>query len=203
MIFDPKTLQQYRLAYLKLRAISGSARYMMLNIIQTNAGINVGQIVEKSKLEQPIVSQLLSVLRKADFVYAEANQKEKKYYINAEEIERMIAFASYISETNLPSKQGLANNYTILQTAYKTLKTLLNPSRMILVDILSKYGEKSVNEIAELTRQPQPVVSQNLSVLKTLLIVLAQPLGRKSIYRLNPDVLARYKTGLDRFFAIK
>ena len=82
MIFDPQSLQKYRLIYLKLRAVSGSSRFYLLSLINNQTSINVGKIVELTNMEQPIVSQHLAVLKKAELVEVIAMKKERYYRIN-------------------------------------------------------------------------------------------------------------------------
>jgi len=200
MIFDPKTLQKYRFAFLKLRAISGSSRYFILNIVRTNEPINVTGIVSISKMEQPIVSQLLSVLKKSEFVVSTSQKKEKIYSINHKEIKKIIAFCAEFSNQKTKSNAELSDSYTQIFQTYNALKYLLNPGRMILLEFLNKKGEMTVGQLTEETKLSQSIVSQNLSVLKNLNVVSNKIEGRKSIFFLNQDVLNRYKVLIEQTF---
>ncbi|EQD41443.1 ArsR family transcriptional regulator, partial [mine drainage metagenome] len=58
---------------------------------------------------------------------------------------------------------------------------LAEPSRRRLLDAL-RYGERSVNELAELSRMPQPSVSKQLRVLLDSGLVRLRKSGRQHLY---------------------
>jgi ArsR family transcriptional regulator, virulence genes transcriptional regulator len=200
MIFDPNILQKYRLAFLKLRAISGSSRFFILNIIRINEPVNVTKIVEISGLDQPIVSQLLSVLKKAEFIQSVSNKKEKFYSINSAQINNIIGFCAEFCSQKEKVDSELSDSYTQIFKTYNDLKYLLNPGRTILVEFLDKKGELSVNEMVEITNMSQSIISQNLAVLKNLGVVQNRIEGRKSIYSLNKITLDRYEKLIVQYF---
>lgn len=200
MIFDPKILQKYRLCFLKLRAISGSSRFYILNIVRVNQPINVTKIVEISGLEQPIVSQLLSVLKKADFISCVSKKKEKIYSINDVQIMSVIGFSAEFCDQKEKNSSELNDSYTQIFKAYTDLKSLLNPGRTILLEFLNKKLEMSVGELVEHTKMSQSIISQNLSVLKNLNVVENRMEGRKSIYSLYKETLDRYEKLIVKYF---
>lgn len=200
MIFDPIILQKYRLAFLKLRAISGSSRFFILNIILKNEPINVTKIGEISGLEQPIVSQLLSVLKKAEFIQSVSYKKENKYSINSTQIKNIIGFSAEFCNQIEKSKAELNDSYTQIFKTYNDLKYLLNPGRTILLEFLEKKGELAVSELVEMTKMSQSIISQNLSVLKNLGVVTNRIEGRKSIYCLDKATLDRYEKLIVKYF---
>ena len=198
MIFDPEVLTKHRLAYLKLRAISGSSRFYVLNIVRANGRISVSEIVQKSGIEQPIVSQHLSVLKKAGFVIAEKQKKEVFYQINHIEIDKMIRFSRKI--TNLPQHESnnLNDNYPEILKAYQNLKYLISRERIILLEFIEKKQEISVGALVELSSQSQSMVSQNLGILRNLHFVSFKQDGKSSIYFLNREEINRYKKALEQ-----
>lgn len=200
MIFDPNILQKYRLAFLKLRAISGSSRFFILNIILKNEPINVTKIGEISGLEQPIVSQLLSVLKKAEFIQSVSDKKENKYSINSPQIKNIIGFSAEFCNQIEKSNAVLNDSYTQIFKTYNDLKYLLNPGRTILLEFLEKKGELAVSELVEMTKMSQSIISQNLSVLKNLGVVTNRIEGRKSIYSLDKMTLDRYEKLIVQYF---
>lgn len=200
MIFDPIILQKYRLAFLKLRAISGSSRFFILNIILKNEPINVTKIGEISGLEQPIVSQLLSVLKKAEFIQSVSYKKENKYSINSLQIKNIIGFSAEFCNQIEKSNAELNDSYTQIFKTYNNLKYLLNPGRTILLEFLEKKGELAVSELVEMTKMSQSIISQNLSVLKNLGVVTNRIEGRKSIYCLDKATLDRYEKLIVHYF---
>lgn len=187
MIFDPVLLQKYRLMYLKLRAISGSSRYYLLNVIKNNPEVNVTGLVEITNMEQPIVSQHLAVLKKANLVYSIAQLKERKYAIHLEELNSLIQFCHQIRHGKGKSDLALNNAYSTLLEGYKYLKFLLHPGRLVLMEILDRSQGSNVNELSELTKQSQSIASQNLKILTELSVVEKKTEGRKSLFYINKD----------------
>ena len=53
-----------------------------------------------------------------------------------------------------------------IEFATKMFKLLGHPLRLRIVELLDNEGEKTVNEIAEITQTPQPTVSLYLNKLK-------------------------------------
>ena len=62
-------------------------------------------------------------------------------------------------------------------------KTLANPVRLMILDIL-RSGEKTVNELAELTGRSQANISQHLAVLRQRGIIAARREGVNTYYRI-------------------
>jgi DNA-binding transcriptional ArsR family regulator len=59
----------------------------------------------------------------------------------------------------------------------------------------------SVGELALALPVSRPAVSQHLKVLKDAGLVLDTPAGKRRIYRVDPDGLARLRSELDRFWS--
>lgn len=71
-------------------------------------------------------------------------------------------------------------------TAAEFLKTLSNPSRLIILCQLAE-GEKSVSELAELLDERQPTVSQQLARLRSERLVYARRDGQQVFYSLASE----------------
>lgn len=69
-----------------------------------------------------------------------------------------------------------------LEFAAGMFKMLGHPLRLQLVEILDLHGERTVNELAELCGQSQPVVSLYLNRLKTLGLLGSRRVGNQSYY---------------------
>jgi DNA-binding transcriptional ArsR family regulator len=68
-------------------------------------------------------------------------------------------------------------------------KALSDPRRLALLSVLQR-GERSVSELAEATRRPQPNVSQHLASLAGAGLVEARREGNRVFYRIaDPYVL--------------
>jgi DNA-binding transcriptional ArsR family regulator len=132
------------------------------------------------------VSQNISTLRKANLV--ETNQIDKFVYYSTNnfEIQKLIIYSQSISnkETKTDSKE-LSENYVLLREAYCFLKSILNPGRLSVLEILNRSGELSVNQISAMTQLGQSIVSQHLSNLKTSNLVFSKKLGKQVLYKTN------------------
>jgi ArsR family transcriptional regulator, arsenate/arsenite/antimonite-responsive transcriptional repressor len=197
MIFLPEILQKLRLAFLQLRTITNPNRYFIFNIIEQNEPINVTDIANISNMDQPIVSQLISVLRKSNFVTAKQENKKVYYTHNKQEVQSIIHFSiRLLGTTNTDAHLELKENYANVHQAYKILKILLHPGRLSLLEILGKKEEISVNEMVEISKMKQSISSQNLSILKELNFVNLRKEGKHSYYSLNRETIRKLKESL-------
>ncbi len=74
-------------------------------------------------------------------------------------------------------------NEKIYSMCAEIFKTLANPIRLMILDLL-KSGEKTVNELAELTGRSQANISQHLAVLRQRGIITARREGVNTYYRI-------------------
>ncbi len=77
-------------------------------------------------------------------------------------------------------EQPCSNEY-LIQHAQR-LKVCGHPLRLRLLCAISQSGETCVSELWECVRQPQPVVSQHLSILKDRGIVDSEIQGNRRVY---------------------
>jgi len=189
MIFDPITLQKYRLVYLKLRAVCGSSRFLIINIIRNHSQINVTKLTEITHMDQPIVSQNLAVLKKADLLVVKAQKKERLYRVDDSELSKLISFCYQLRKKEIEKEHEVKNSYTSLYEAYKYFKLLLHPGRMALVEILDRQEVASVSDLVNISRQSQSITSQNLKTLQHLGFVIKKADGRKSNYSLDREYI--------------
>lgn len=189
MIFDPIILQRYRLIYLKLRAVCGSSRFLILNIIKNQSEVNVSKLIEITHMDQPIVSQNLAVLKKADLLVVVAKKKERFYSVDDSELSQLISFCHRLKKKETGKELEVRNSYSLLNEAYKYFKLLLHPGRMALVEILDRQECSSVNDLVNISRQSQSITSQNLKILQNLGFVIKKVDGRRSIYSLDREYI--------------
>lgn len=192
MIFDPISLQKLRLAFLKLRAISNSSRFYLLNIIHNRQSISVTELVDLTKIEQAIVSQHLAILKKAELVKVSAHKKNRFYTIQQPDLQNLLLIASKITHHG-DATDELKNSYVSLLAAYQYLKTLLHPGRLSIIEVLDRMNEASVNQLTHQTNSPQSMTSQNLKILLDLKIVEKSNLGRSVIYKINHVQITKLK----------
>ncbi len=68
-------------------------------------------------------------------------------------------------------------------------KIFTNPKRLEIISLL-RDGEKTVNELAELTDVPQANISQHLTVLRQNNVVITRREGANIYYKIaNPKIL--------------
>ncbi|ANE52380.1 ArsR/SmtB family transcription factor [Flavisolibacter tropicus] len=72
---------------LVLRALNHKLRQDIISLIHEYGEVNVTEIYVRLKLEQTVVSQHLSILRKAGFVNTRRDGKQIHYSINYEKLE--------------------------------------------------------------------------------------------------------------------
>lgn len=84
------------------------------------------------------------------------------------------------SKTTRKSKQELSASK--VEFASSMFKMLGHPLRLRLVELLDVHGEKTVNELAELSGEPQPTVSLYLNRLKTLGLLASRRAGNQTYY---------------------
>ena len=73
-------------------------------------------------------------------------------------------------------------------TTTDAFNAVAEPRRRQILDALAS-GERSVGELVEVLRLPQPLVSKHLKVLREVDLVVARDAGRQRLYRLNGEPL--------------
>ena len=86
--------QQVKKAALILRAINHKLRQKILFLIEEHEKISVTEIYIKLRLEQPVASQHLAILRKAEFVKTERDGKFIYYKVNYKRMEELNTFVN-------------------------------------------------------------------------------------------------------------
>jgi DNA-binding transcriptional ArsR family regulator len=74
-----------------------------------------------------------------------------------------------------------------------------DPTRKAIFELLVDRPRAVVDLAGELPVS-RPAVSQHLRVLKDAGLVVDRPLGRRRVYRVDPDGLAALRSDLDRFW---
>ncbi len=75
-------------------------------------------------------------------------------------------------------------NTTQAKARAKILKALAHPTRILMVDALSR-GDRSVNDLRSLASVSQPTISHHLEKLKKVGIVTERREGKKVIHHLS------------------
>lgn len=75
-----------------------------------------------------------------------------------------------------------------IPTTHDPFNAVAEPKRRKILEALGA-AERSVNEIVETLRWPQPMVSKHLAVLKKVGLVQERREGRQRLYRVNMEKL--------------
>lgn len=86
MVIDNHLLKKVALIY---RAIRHPLRQKMLQLINRNGEMRVTSIYKKLKLEQPVASQHLAILRHAGFVHTRREGQSIIYSVNHNKVEHV------------------------------------------------------------------------------------------------------------------
>lgn len=84
-----------------------------------------------------------------------------------------------------------SRTYAHYEARAQILKALAHPSRLFMVDVLSR-GERCVCELTELVGSDMSTVSKHLSVLKSAGIVADQKRGMQVYYTLKMPCVLRF-----------
>jgi DNA-binding transcriptional ArsR family regulator len=79
------------------------------------------------------------------------------------------------------------------------LLALGDPTRLAIIEQLVTRP-RAVVELAAVLPVSRPAVSQHLRVLKQAGLVLAEPVGNRRIYRVDPEGVAAVRDHLDRYW---
>jgi DNA-binding transcriptional ArsR family regulator len=82
-------LNQVKKAQMTLRALNHKLRQEILSIIEKKGNMNVTEIYVKLKVDQPVASQHLAILRIANIVNAKRDGKTIWYSVNFDRIKEI------------------------------------------------------------------------------------------------------------------
>src|ERR1700759_1500189 len=74
-------------------------------------------------------------------------------------------------------------------TTSDAFNAIAEPRRREILDLLADRPDRSVNELVQRLRVPQPAVSKHLRVLRKVGLVSVRKLGQRRVYRFNPQEL--------------
>jgi DNA-binding transcriptional ArsR family regulator len=82
-----------------IRAVNHNLRQQMLSLIHTNGRITVTNIFIKFRIEQPVASQHLAILRSAGLLLTERQGKFIFYSINYEKLKEVQRIAAQLANS--------------------------------------------------------------------------------------------------------
>lgn len=90
---------------------------------------------------------------------------------------------------------------TDLQEVAKFAKVLSHPARLAILQYLSKCCECKSGDIANELPLSRTTVSQHLQELRSLGLINYEVKGAKVCYKVDSEMLLKYKSTLDSFFS--
>ena len=108
-------------------------------------------------------------------------------YLESHRLRGIRSVAQRLQELRPIDKKTLAG----FNARARVLKALAHPSRLFIVDELSR-GERCVHELTELIGTDMSTVSKHLSLLKSAGIVTDQKRGLQVYYRLKTPCVLRF-----------
>ena len=97
---DLFNIEKLRKTVLTVRALDHPLRQQVLDFIRDNNGCNVTEIIKFINRGQSVVSQHLSILRKAGIVTCLRKGQAQHYFINKDRLDKLNKALSYL-EPNL------------------------------------------------------------------------------------------------------
>lgn len=206
MKIEPAFLNQLKIVFLKLRTITSQQRFFIFNLIDQNQGAYVNKIVELSKMDQPIVSQNIAVLRKAKFITSLQNNKNVSYTTNLPEIIKTTKLVCEINSLNInlngTAAEIVTQNFSSYNESYNCIKIIIKENRIKILELLIEKEYRSVNELAEISNQKQSVTSQNLQILKSIGLISDKKKGRQVLYSINSENWEKLVQSINNYFSI-
>ncbi len=89
------------------------------------------------------------------------------------------------------SRNGRADDQDSVNGAVTLLKAVGHPLRFRIVDLLARHSALSVTELCTVLDTKQPIISQQLSILRKGLVVKGNRHGNRVLYSLASDRVAR------------
>jgi DNA-binding transcriptional ArsR family regulator len=81
------------------------------------------------------------------------------------------------------------------------LGALAEPTRLAIFELLAEQP-LPVGELASRLPVSRPAVSQHLKVLKSVGLVVDQPVGTRRLYQIDPSGVAELRAYLERFWGL-
>lgn len=79
-------------------------------------------------------------------------------------------------------------------------KVLGHPARIAIIQHISQNEYCNCNDLVKATGLAQPTVSQHLSEIKRINLLLQKSQGKNTFYAINVDLLNKYRRTINDFF---
>jgi ArsR family transcriptional regulator len=162
------------------KALSDPVRLRLLSLIASTAEICVCELTGAFDVTGSTISHHLRVLREAGLVDCERRGTWVYYWVRKEALDLLGGL--------LTGTPGAIHQTSLISAGSDVVKLLADPLRAQVVEILAGGPACTAYLVAE-TGAKQPNVSGHLKQLREAGVVVAEPRGRYTFYRLAPEVL--------------
>ncbi len=162
------------------KALSDPVRLRLLSLIAATTEACVCDLTDAFEVTGATISHHLRVLREAGLVDCERRGTWVYYWVRKEALDLL---GGLLSATPAPSHQD-----SLISAKFDVVRLLADPLRAQLVEILAGGPACTAYLVAE-TGAKQPNVSGHLKQLREAGVVVAEPRGRYTFYRLVPAAL--------------
>jgi len=190
------------------KALSDPVRLRLLSLIAATSEVCVCDLTDAFEVTGATISHHLRVLREAGLVDGERRGTWVYYRARREVLDLLGALLGTAGGPALAAPAS-TDQPALISPDPDVVRLLGDPLRAQLVRILAD-GPATTSHLVADTGAKQPNVSGHLKLLREAGVVVAEPHGRFTYYRLNPDALqgaalhladtaARARANADRF----
>jgi ArsR family transcriptional regulator len=162
------------------KALSDPVRLRLLSLIAATAEICVCDLTDAFDVTGATISHHLRVLREAGLVDCERRGTWVYYWIKGDVLHQLGGL--------LLAAPQLTDQDPLISNDGDVVRLLADPLRARIVELLAD-GPASTSDLVAATGAKQPNVSGHLKLLREAGLVVTEPRGRFTYYRLMPDAL--------------
>jgi ArsR family transcriptional regulator len=171
----------------RFKALSDPVRLRLLSLIASAAEVCVCDLTDAFEVTGATISHHLRVLREAGLVDCERRGTWVYYWAQKEALD-LLGGLLLAAPPQAAAVSGPAHQGDVISANPDVVRLLADPLRARIVEILAD-GPACTSHLVTDTRAKQPNVSGHLKQLREAGVVVAEPHGRYTYYRLVPDAL--------------
>jgi ArsR family transcriptional regulator, arsenate/arsenite/antimonite-responsive transcriptional repressor len=172
----------------RFKALSDPVRLRLLSLIASAPEICVCDLTDAFAVTGATISHHLRVLRETGLVDCERRGTWVYYWVQKDALDLLGGLLVAAPPQAATAVSGAADQDELISANPDVVRLLADPLRARIVEILAD-GPACTSHLVTDTRAKQPNVSGHLKQLREAGVVLAEPRGRYTYYRLVPDAL--------------
>ena len=172
----------------RFKALSDPVRLRLLSLIASAAEICVCDLTDAFDVTGATISHHLRVLRETGLVDCERRGTWVYYWAQKEALDLLGGLLLAAPPQTRTAGSGAAHQDDVISANPDVGRVLADPLRARIVEILAD-GPACTSHLVTDTGAKQPNVSGHLKQLREAGVVVAEPRGRYTYYRLVPDAL--------------